>query len=184
LKQELRTNNWDFMIDWAVIYKQLMQDFIGKRIIAHTSILGSFVVLGFLAGVYSNHNLILMFVIWIMGGIVDYLVYRDELLKILTKRKPYLAEGVIEQRVRKVINDENQEIEKYYFELEVREAFIIGKNGLEPADYLDKEGEQRLEVPESMFLSLRPGDEVALVCLPNDRVWGWVRDDEVININE
>jgi hypothetical protein len=172
------------MIDWVNVYHEIMRKEVGKKILPHIAILGGFIILGLILGVLANHNLTLIFLIWLIGGLVDYLIYSNEIVRILTKNQPYYVEGVITHRVKKILTENDVEYEKLFFEIEVADAFILDKGGLSAVNYLDKEGDKRFEVPESMFLSLRPGEEVALVCTPNDRIWGWVNEDEVVYIEE
>ncbi|MDX2303120.1 MAG: hypothetical protein NW226_09985 [Microscillaceae bacterium] len=163
-----------------------MNDFKGRSILIHVGILGSFIVVGFLVGFYNNNNLLLIFVIWFIGFLVDVLYFRiflqDDPLRVFTKSQPYVIEGVILQKIKKPVLDRDEEIDTFYFEIEVHEAYTLGKKGISHKLYYEKQGKQRIEVPESMFLSLKIGQEVFLVCEPDDFVWGLVRGDEVINI--
>jgi hypothetical protein len=172
------------MIDWERIYQKMMNEINGNRLIPHLLLLGSFVFLGLILGMYIGHNVYLILLVWLIGGILDYLIYGTELLELLNKDEPYMLSGIVEQRIRKVIQDEDAEYEEFYFIVEVEQAHTIDKNGLSPVNYPDKEGEQRLEVPESMFLSFRQGDAISVVCTPDDLVWAWIRDHEVIEIDE
>ncbi|NJO01449.1 MAG: hypothetical protein HC880_06945 [Bacteroidia bacterium] len=172
------------MIDWSHVYQRLMSDFKSGRLIPHVAILGGAMVVGIVVGIYFDYNLNLMFIIWFMGALVDLLIYRQELLHIFTKKKPCVINGIILKKVKKLVTEKQEEYDEFYFDILVNEAFVIDKQGRNEKNYYEKEGEQRVGVPESMFLSLKAGQEVSLVCEPDDYVWGIVRDDEVINIEE
>lgn len=170
------------VIDWANVYERLMSEFKNKRLIPHVILLSSFLVLGFVVGVYSSFNF--TFFIIFIGLFVDYVFFGTQLLEIFTRKRPYVIEGPLVKRILKKINQEGNEYEEFYFLIDVKNAYLLDKNGLSPLHYPQKEGEQRLEVPHSMLLSLKAGQSLRLVCYPNDKVWGLVRDSEVIFIEE
>lgn len=172
------------MIDWADIYSKVMVDFKGERLIPHLILIGIFVFVGIGLGMYFNHNTTLILLIWAMGAILDYLIFGRQLIDLFTKRKPYVIEGEILQRIKKSIFINQEESQEFYFVIHVQDAFIISNQGADSMDYLDKEGIHRFKVPQSMFLSLHATSEVALVCMPNDMVWGIIKEDadEVICI--
>ncbi len=172
------------MQDWQIVYKRLMADFKGERLLVHLLILGGFIAVGIVVEMFYRSGFQLMFVIWILGFLVDLLIFKRELIDLFTKNKPYLMEGVILKKVKKLVTEKGEEFEEFYFDIDVREAYIISKQGKSDKQYYEKKGEQRIEVPYSMFLSLKSGQEVSLVCEPDDYVWGLVRGDEVINIEE
>ena len=172
------------MIDWIEVHRRVMSDFKTDRLIPHLIIIGVFIILGIIMGMYSNHNLLLTFVVWIVGFLVDMLIFRDELLKIFTKENPYVIEGIILEKIVINIIDGEKEYDELYFLIDVQEAFMIDKKGRVAVNYMDKEGEIRIQVPESMFLSLKAGDFIILVCEPDDFAWGVINGDEVIGIDE
>jgi hypothetical protein len=159
-----------------------MTDINGNRLMPHAILLGFFVILGLFLGIYVGHNVNVILLVWLIGAIVDYLAYGTELIDLLNRDKPYVLSGLIEQRVKKLVSDEDIEYEEFYFIVEVEEVHTLDRNGLSPMNYPDKEGEQRIEVPESMFMSFRQGDLVSVVCTPDDLVWAWIRGEEVIEI--
>ena len=174
------------MIDWETVYQRLMADFKGSALIHHVGILLTFIILGLIVGVYNNNNLFLIFIIWVMGFAVDVLYFmyylKDDPARIFTKNQPYVFNGTIQQKVKKPVFEDNEEMDTFFFDVEIHEAYVINKNGKSHSLYYEKQGKQRIEVPESMFLSLKVGQEVSLVCEPDDFVWGLVRGNEVINI--
>ncbi len=174
------------MTDWSKIYHELYQDVNGNRLLYHTGLIGGFVVLGIILGMYVGHNINIILLIWLMGGIVDYLVFGKELLYLLNKDEPYLLDGIIEERIKRITTDENEEVldVQYYFVVEIEEITAITKNGLDEEFYSRKVGNERLEVPESMFLSFAVGDFISVVCTPDEIVWAWVREDEQVIIIE
>lgn len=170
------------MIDWESVYPVLMTDFKGGRLIPHLAILSGALILGIILEVFFGGSLSLFALSALGGVLVDYLAFGPEILEIFTKNKPYLIRGVVARKIRRVVNDREGEFEELWFEMNVQEAHTLHKTGLNPATFPDKEGLQEVEVPESMFLSLKVGQEVLLVCAPDDYVWGIVQGDEVINI--
>ena len=170
------------MTDWAEIYRNLYQDVNGTRLRKHLILIGSFVLVGIVLGVYVGHNINIILLVWLMGGIADYLLYADELLYLLNRDEPYLLDGIIEERIKRIVyNEKDEPIEtRYFFMVEIEEITAITKNGLDDDFYSKKVGEERLEVPESMFLSFEEGDFISVVCTPNEVVWAWVREDEEV----
>jgi hypothetical protein len=175
------------MTDWAEIYRKLFEDVNGKRLWNHLSLIGGFVILGIILGVYVGHSINIILLVWFMGAIADYILYGKEILYLLNRDEPYLLDGTILERIKRITKDENDEIVEiqYFFIVEIEEIIAITKNGLDEEFYSKKVGEERLEVPESMFLSLEVGDTISVVCTPDELVWAWVReDDEVVVIEE
>ena len=176
------------MIDWETVYQRLMNDFKGQSILIHVGILSTFIILGFIIGFYNNNSLLITFSIWGIGVSVDYLFFRyyfqdnEPYKRIFKKEQPYVVLGTIIQKVKKPIFEYDEEVDAFFFDMDVAEAYTIHKKGKSHSLYYEKQGKQRIEVPESMFLSLKVGQEVSLVCEPDDYVWGLVRGDEVINI--
>jgi hypothetical protein len=171
------------MTDWKLTYQQLMSDFKGERLIPHLAILGGGIVLGILLGIYFGNNLNLSLLVWIAAALIDYLIYGREILEIFTKKKPYFITGIIHNKVKKVVVDRREEIEEYWFDIEVREAYTLARYALSEHHYYEKEGMQGIQVPESMFLSLQRGEEVSLVCEPDDYAWGIMKGEDVIRID-
>lgn len=170
------------MTDWKLIYQKLMFDFKGERLIPHLAILGGGIVLGILVGLYFNGNLNLIFLIWIAALLIDYLVFGPEIFEIFTKSKPYVLTGIITKKTKKIVIEKKEEIDEFWFDIEVREAYTLMRNGKSEQHYYEREGLQGIQVPESMFLSLQVGQEVSLVCEPDDFAWGFVSGEEVIKI--
>lgn len=172
------------MPDWPLVYQRLMDDFKGRGLLIHIGIMGTALVLGMLIGFYWGGNLLLTLLFVIIGVLVDYLVLgSDEFLDLFNRRKPYLVRTLIQNRI-KQRSEVEDDYERLIFEVFTHEAYALGRSGLSADNYYEKEGEQRIEVPETMFLSLNPGQEVHLVCMPDDYVWGILNDGEVIYIEE
>jgi|GEM_PF-2327180 len=174
------------MANWTQIYHELYRDINGNRLLNHIAVIGGFVVTGIILGIYVGHNINIILLVWLMGGIVDYLLFGKELLYLLNKDEPYLLEGVIEERIKRVTMDEHDAVldTQYYFIVEIEEITAITKKGLDEEFYSKKVGEERLEVPESMFLSFAVGDYISVVCTPDEIVWAWVRDGEEVVVIE
>lgn len=173
-----------FNIDWVQLYKEIIQEVKMKRLLKHTYLLAGIFCIGIFVGIFMFQNVGLVLAIGLIGFPLDYLLYGDELYHLVSMHKPYLVEGVLIQRINKILIDEknNEETDEFYFEIEVEHATGFDKDGLDALEFTDKHGKIRLEVQESMFLSLKSGDEISVVCTPEDKVWGWVRGEEVIII--
>lgn len=175
------------MTDWAEVYRNLYEDVNGKRIWNHVALIGGFVILGIILGMYVGHDINIILLVWLMGGIADYVFFGKEIIFLLNRDEPYILDGMIEERIKRITKDENDEIVdvQYYFVVEIEEITAITKNGIDEEFYAKKVGEERIEVPESMFLSFETGDTISVVCTPDEIVWAWVREgDEVIVIEE
>lgn len=142
-------------------------------------------IAGMVIGVYGGDFTLAAFIFLLGAGIaLLYMYYRDEYSIIFTKNKPYIALGIIQKKVKKIVQEKNgEEFEEFYFDVIIDDAFTIGKGGRDRGGYYERKGAQRLEVPESMFLSLRVGENLDVVCEPDDFVWGVIRGDEVIRID-
>ncbi len=170
------------MPDWPLVYQRLMDDFKGRGALIHVTILGAALALGLIVGYYWGGNLLLTLLFIIIGVLVDYLVLGpEEFLDLFNKRKPYLIRTLIQNRV-KQRSEKEDDYERLIFEVFTHEAYVLNRSGISADNYYEKEGTQRIEVPESMFLSLAPGQEVHLVCMPDDYVWGILNGGEVIFI--
>ena len=172
--------------DWKKIYHELLEDVNGKRVLNHLALIGGFIVLGIILGVYVGHDINIILLVWLMGGIADYLIFGKELLYLMNRDEPYLLDGIIEERIKRITKNENDEVldTQYFFVVEIEEITAITKNGLDDEFYSKKVGEERLEVPESMFLSFEVGDLISVVCTPDELVWAWVRENEEVVIIE
>ncbi len=170
------------MTDWKRIYQQVMLDFKGKKLIPHLAILGGGIVLGILLALYKDGNLSLMLLVWIAAALIDYLVYGKEILELFTKDKPYVLVGTIQNKVKKRVIEHKEEIDEYWFDIDVREAYALGRYSKSEEHYHQKEGLHGIQVRESMFLSLERGAEISLICEPDDFAWGVVNGDTVIKI--
>lgn len=175
-----------FHIDWVKLYKEITQEVKTKRLLKHIYLLSGIFSFGIIIGLFLYQSVSLVLVIACIGLPLDYLLYGDEFFHLITMHKPYLVEGVLVHRVHKILIDEknNEEFDSFYFEIEVEQAIGFDNDGLDALELSDKKGIIRLEVQESMFLSLIAGEEIAVVCTHEDKVWGWVREDEVIVIEE
>ncbi|TAE75921.1 MAG: hypothetical protein EAZ85_01205 [Bacteroidetes bacterium] len=175
-----------YHIDWVNLHAEIMREAKGKHLLKHIYLWTITFAVGIIIGLLMFQNVGLVLA---LGGIalpLDYLLYGDELYNLITMEKPYLIEGKLLQRIQKISIDEKteEEFENFYFEIEVVHAVGFDKDGLDALELTDKHGKIRLEVQESMFLSLQKDDEISVVCTPDEIVWGWVRDDEVIVIEK
>ncbi len=173
-----------YHVDWVSLYTEIMQESKGKHLLKHVYLWAGMASIGIFVGIFMFQNVALVLIITIMALPIDYLLYGDEGYNLITMEKPYLLEGVLVRRIQKILIDEakDEEFESFHFEIEVEYATGFDKDGLDALELTDKNGKIRLEVQESMFLSLQAGDEITVVCTPDEVVWGWVRDDEVIVI--
>lgn len=165
-------------IDWVQVHQRLMSDFKTERLLYHLGLLGGCALLGLVLSYYfSSFNLLLCFVG--IGIALDYLIFQDELLEVMSKAPPYQIEGEIVQK----ILQKPQEDKNFFFMLKVSAAYKLSSKGLDMFEYLEKANEQRIKVPESMFLSFKTGEDIKVVCTPEDEVWGIVRSEtEVVYI--
>lgn len=172
------------MTDWKMVYQRVMADFKQERLTVYVGIMVAFIILGIFLEANYGGSFVLMFLVWLIGFGVDYLVithyYKDDFKELFTQDKPYVFEGVIIKKVK--IEDEEDGFEEFCFDLNISKAFALTKSGKSPQHYYEKLGEYRIAVPESMFLSLKVGQDVHLICEPDDYAWGLVRGDEVIRI--
>ncbi len=172
------------MTDWAEIYRDLYEDVNGKRIWYHVALISGFVIAGIVLGMYVGHDINIILIVWVLGGIADYALFGKELIYLLNRDEPYILDGLIEERIKRITKNEEDEVldVQYYFIVEIEEITAITKNGLDEEFYSKKVGEERIEVPESMFLSFTTGDSISVVCTADEIVWAWVREEEVIVI--
>jgi hypothetical protein len=171
-------------IDWVSLYEEIIKEVKTSKINKHIYLLTGTFAIGIFIGLFLFKNVNLALVIGAVGFPLDYLIYQNELYYLLNLHKPYLLEGIIQKRIQKILIDETtaEKTEVFYFEIEVQEAIGFDRDGLDAMDLVEKKGTFRLEVPKSMFLSLVSGEEISVVCTPEDLVWGWVREEEVIRI--
>ena len=175
------------MINWTEIYLDLMRDTKGDRLRYHLLLVAGFVLGGLLLGMYVGHNINIILLVWLMGGIANYLLFGDEIIYLLNRTPPYWLEGTIDERIKRVTYNEKKGVEEvqYYFIIASSQANVLQKDGLASENYHSKMDIERVEVPESMFLSLEVGQEVSLVCTSEDFAWAWVKEnEEVICIEE
>lgn len=172
------------MIEWDIVYKRVMSDFQGQELWKHLGILLSFIVLGIVVGLVMYKSFIVMFLFWIIGALIDYLAYGQELLDLFSLEHPYVLQGVIQKKIQVQVQEDKGDFEEWVFLIDVKRAHELTKQGKNEVNYPDREGLQRIGVPESMFLSLQTDTRVYLVCEPDDMVWGIVNGDEVIRIEE
>lgn len=169
------------MIDWGLVYQRLMNDFKTEALLSHLILAGGGIIIGAVLG-YIFSKFMLFFLFIIIGVLLDFIFFGKDWTIIFTKKQPYVFKGFVKKKIKQATNIAEKGDEKFFFIMEIIEANILDKEDKSPLDYKNKLGQQKLEVQESMYLSLQEKDYLQAVCTPFDEVWGVVKGEQVIEI--
>ncbi len=165
-------------MNWQALHHDIMRDFQQKPLAKHLWVFSIGFGFGALFGlvIFQDFNLVLA--IWLMTVALDYILYQNEIVKLLSPHQPYWLQGTISKKIKKEWLNGQQMVENtmFYFEIEVLQTQIFTfKDGLQPETPAKIPTEIRIEVPESMFLSFKENDFLHLICNPAHQAYGWVQ---------
>lgn len=164
-------------MNWQTLHHEIMQEYQQKPLSKHIWVFGIGFGLGIFFGLLLFQDLNVVLMVWLMTLALDYVLFQNELFKLLSPHPPYWLQGNLIKKIKKEWLDEKQEIiaVSYFFEIEVLESNTFSfKEGLQQKS-AKIDNQTRIEVPESMFLSFKQQDMLYLICTPNHQVYGWVQ---------
>ncbi len=165
-------------MNWQNLHHEIIKEYRQKPLAKHLWVFCIGFGLGIFFGLLIFQDINLVLLIGLMTVALDYILFQNEILSLLSPHSPYWLQGTLTKKIKKQKINEQQEIEEteFYFEIEVMESHIFTfKEGLKMEIPAKIPAQIRVEVPESMFLSFKEDDFLNLVCNPNHKVYGWLQ---------